>query len=281
MAGRPEIPKLRVGTSSWSAESWVGPFYPEGTRPADFLPFYSTQFDTVEVDSTFYRVPSKQMVKNWHARTPDGFLFAAKFPQTITHEKVLLDCEEDAREFIGVMELLGDKLGPLLLQFPYFNRQAFASAEEFAGRLARFLEILPEEHSYAVEVRNKNWLTAPFLALLRERRVALALVDQVWMPTIDQLAAKLDVITAGFTYVRLIGDRQGIEKQTKSWDKVIVDRKRETETWVRYVRAFLHRGTVVYLYVNNHYAGFAPGSIALFNDTWLHTPEHHAAALTS
>jgi uncharacterized protein YecE (DUF72 family) len=89
---QPEIPNLRVGTSSWSAGSWVGPFYPPGTRPADFLPRYAEHFDTVEVDSTFYRAPSKEMVKNWYARTPARFVFAAKFPQTITHEKVLPDC---------------------------------------------------------------------------------------------------------------------------------------------------------------------------------------------
>lgn len=235
----PEIPNLRVGTSSWSAGSWVGPFYPPGTRPADFLPVYSQHFDTVEVDSTFYRAPSKEMVKNWYARTPAGFIFAAKFPQTITHEKVLLDCDAETTEFVGTMELLGEKLGPLLLQFPYFSHETFATSAEFTARLIRFLDSLPSGHSYAVEIRNKNWLTAPFVDLLRQKNVALALVDQGWMPAIDQLSARLDVLTAGFTYVRLLGDRHAIEKQTKTWDRIIVNRERETQTWVRYVRQFL------------------------------------------
>jgi uncharacterized protein YecE (DUF72 family) len=81
------IPNLRLGTSSWSSEDWVGTFYPPGTPPADFLPEYAKHFDTVEVDSTFYRSPSRSMVKNWRERTPPGFVFAAKVPQVITHEK--------------------------------------------------------------------------------------------------------------------------------------------------------------------------------------------------
>jgi uncharacterized protein YecE (DUF72 family) len=112
----------------------------------------------------------------------------------------------------------------------------------------------------------------PFPAILREHSVALALVDQVWMPTISLLAEKLDVLTAAFTYIRWIGDRKGIEKQTKTWDKIIVNRERETQTWVRYVRQFLHRGEVVYAYYNNHYAGFGPGSIALFSKLCKHSP---------
>jgi uncharacterized protein YecE (DUF72 family) len=104
--------------------------------------------------------------------------------------------------------------------------------------------------------------------MARHRGITVALVDQVWRPTITQLAEKLDVLTANFTYVRWIGDGKGIEKQTKTWDKLIVNRERETQTWVRYVRQFLHRGEVVYAYYNNHYSGFGPGSIAVFNKIW-------------
>lgn len=265
------IPNLYLGTSSWSAESWVGPFYPPGTRPADFLPYYATQFRTVEIDSTYYRIPSRKMVQGWRDRTPTGFTFAAKFPSAITHQKLLVDCERETDEFLGVMELLGEKLGPLLLQFPYFNQEVMPNPDEFLSRLARYLERLPGRHRYAVEVRNKNWLAQPLLDLLRKHGVALALVDQVWMPTITQLAEKFDVLTADFTYIRWIGDRKRIEKQTKTWDKIIINRERETHIWARYIRQFLHRGETVYAYYNNHYAGFGPGSIALFNNTWNET----------
>lgn len=91
------------------------------------------------------------------------------------------------------------------------------------------------------------------------------------MPTVEELAEKLDVLTADFTYIRWIGDRKGIEKHTQTWDKLIVDREPETQTWVRYVRKFLRRGKVVYAYYNNHYAGFGPGSIRVFSKIWNQT----------
>jgi len=128
------IPNLYLGTSSWSAESWVGPFYPPGTSPVEFLSVYAGHYNTVEIDSTYYRIPSRKLVRGWYDRTPDGFIFSAKFPGDITHKKVLINCEGETEEFLGVMELLGEKLGPLLLQFPYLNQEVIPSSEEFLAR---------------------------------------------------------------------------------------------------------------------------------------------------
>ena len=170
------------------------------------------------------------MVKNWYARTPKGFLFAAKFPQTITHEKVLEDCEAETRGFLSTMELLGEKLGPLLIQFPYFNKKAFPSVKDFILRLKPFLSKLPKGQRFALEVRNKNWLGAELYDVLRQRGVALALIDHPWMPRPTEILAKGDPITADFTYIRWLGDRKGIEERTKTWDKVIVARRAELDT---------------------------------------------------
>jgi len=243
-------------------------FYPPGTPPANFLGEYAKHFDTVEVDSTFYRAPSASMVRNWRARTPPGFIFAAKFPRAITHEKVLRDCAAEVKEFLETMELLDDKLGPLLLQFPYFNKQAFARSEDFLARLGPFLEQLPEGHKYCVEIRNKYWINPAFLDLLRKRQVALALIDHPWMPLINQLTAKHEVVTADFTYIRWLGDRKGIEEKTQHWDRIIIDREEEMEMWIPAVRQLLKRGISIMGYFNNHYAGFAPGSIELFRKIW-------------
>jgi uncharacterized protein YecE (DUF72 family) len=259
---------LRIGTSSWSSEDWVGVFYPQGTAPGDFLSEYARHFDTVEVDSTFYRTPSAAMVKNWNRRTPPGFSFAAKVPRSITHDKVMLDCDRDLKEFLGVMDLLGDKLGPLLLQFPYFNKQAFARAEDFLERLEPFLKKLPSAYSFAVEVRNKHWLNERFLDVLRRRKVALALIDHPWMNPVTVLLEKLDVATADFAYIRWLGDRKGIEAKTQHWDRLIVNREREMETWIPAIDRLLERRLRIYAYFNNHYAGFAPGSIRLFYEVW-------------
>src|SRR5271165_145435 len=150
--------ELRIGTSAFTANGWEGSFYPKGMKPADYLSFYATKFDTVELDNTFYRTPATSTVKGWAAKTPAGFIFAAKVPQIITHEKVLVDCAGDLKEFLDVMSALGEKLGPLLFQFPYFNKKAFASVNDFLARLVPFLKTLPNGQSFAVEIRNKNWL---------------------------------------------------------------------------------------------------------------------------
>jgi uncharacterized protein YecE (DUF72 family) len=89
--------EIRLGTSAFSANGWQGSFYPRGTKTADYLKFYSMRFDTVEVDSTFYRCPTIAALNNWALKTPPGFIFALKIPQTITHEKLLLDCETESK----------------------------------------------------------------------------------------------------------------------------------------------------------------------------------------
>ena len=264
----PRIANLHLGTSSWSSEDWVGVFYPPGAAPASFLAHYAQHFDTVEADSTFYRTPSASMVKNWRERLPPGFIFAAKFPRLITHEKVLQNCATETREFLRNMELLGDRLGPLLLQFPYFNKQAFASPDDFLMLLEPFLDQLPRSFSFAVEVRNKYWINKKLLEVLRKRKVALALLDHPWMTPVSELIAKHDVVTADFTYVRWLGNRKGIEEKTQHWDRIIIDREDEMETWIPAIRQLLQRGVRILGYFNNHYAGFAPGSIELFHKVW-------------
>ncbi len=126
---------IRVGTSAFTAAGWEVAFYPAGRKPADYLTYYATIFSTVEVDSTFYRTPSVATVNGWARKVPDGFLLAAKIPQAITHEKCLRDCDDDLKRFLETMDLLGDKLGPLLFQFGYFNKTAFKAGNEFLARL--------------------------------------------------------------------------------------------------------------------------------------------------
>jgi uncharacterized protein YecE (DUF72 family) len=209
--------EFRIGTSAFTAAGWEQAFYPAGMKAADYLTYYATKFNTVEVDSTFYRAPSTATVNGWARKVSDGFLLAAKIPQTITHEKILQDCDEDLKRFLETMGLMGDKLGPLLFQFGYFNKSAFASGKEFLARLAPFLKRLPKGYRFAVEIRNKQWLTTEFFDLLRAHNVAYALIDQAWMPRVTEMFEKCDPITADFTYIRLLGNRKGIEQKTKIW----------------------------------------------------------------
>jgi len=259
---------LRIGTSAFTAAGWETAFYPVGMKSAEYLTYYATKFNTVEVDSTFYRMPSAATVNGWERKTPKGFLLAAKIPQIITHESVLQDCEEDLNHFLETMDLMGHKLGPLLLQFGYFNRTVFRSGGDFLARLEPFLAKLPKGYKFAVEIRNKNWLSKPFFDLLRAHKVAYALIDQSWMPRPVEIFEKFDPITADFTYIRLLGDRKGIEKQTKIWDKVIVDRSKELMSCVNVCQRTIRRGVSTYVYVNNHYAGFAPATVEQLERLW-------------
>jgi uncharacterized protein YecE (DUF72 family) len=260
--------EIRLGTSAFTAAGWESAFYPPGMKPSDYLSYYATRFDTVEVDSTFYRTPAISTVKGWYAKTPPGFLFAAKVPQLITHEKALRDCDADLTQFLQAMDCLGEKLGPLLFQFGYFNKQAFSSVKEFLARLAPFLKKLPKGYRFALEIRNKNWMVPEFVETLRERQVALALVDHVWMPRPRQLFEKFDPITADFAYVRWIGDRKGIEEKTKTWTKVILDRGADMTEWVEVLKAVHKRKIQILAFANNHYAGYGPGTIEQFRELW-------------
>ena len=273
---------LRIGTSSWSAEDWAGPFYPAGTRPAEFLEHYATRFDTVEIDATFYRIPSAKMVDGWRARTPDGFTFAAKVPQSITHERELVDCDDDARAFLDVMGRLGNRLGPLLLQFPYWAKvkdaAEYETGDRFRERLAAFLDRISLSHPesrfrFAVDVRNEKWIRPPLLELLRERNVALALLDYYTMPRIDRLMKATDPVTTDFIYVRLLGDHKRMDRivqdrakqagDKRLWHAVAVDRSAESKVWAAALQELAPKVSVAYIFVNNHYAGHAPGSIDL------------------
>jgi len=266
--GGPVHPRLHLGTSSFSHPSWVGPFYAQGTKPGDFLGAYARRFGTVEIDATFYRIPSAAQVRSWASRVQEGFAIATKVPQVITHDKMLVGADEDLKAFLGAMEEAGDKLGPMLFQFPYVRKGTFAGVDPFLKRLDPVLGSLPRDRRFAVEIRNKTWLGEPFFGLLRAHGVAYAMIDHPWMPPIGRLLEGPDPVTADFAYVRWLGDRHAIEAKTDSFDRLIVDRTKEMDVWVDALAMLLERNIEVFGYFNNHYAGHAPGSIALLRDIW-------------
>ena len=264
--------RLWFGTSSWSEKSWIGPFYPPGTKPADMLTFYATQFATVEADTTYYRIPPREMVRGWRTKTPEGFLVSAKFPRSIVHggEDAKPDAERvldwsavggDVDRFLDAMGELGGRCGPLVVQLPYFNRTAFTDLPAFLERLEPFLDHLPSGFRYAVEVRNKAWIGTDLLACLRRRKIALVLVDIAYMPHPADLAADHDLVTADFTYARLIGDRKAVEAKTESFDRIVIDQTQRLDRWAELFRGLSSRVRETFAYANNHYAGFGPATI--------------------
>jgi uncharacterized protein YecE (DUF72 family) len=262
--------ELILGTSSWSEKTWVGSFYPAGTKPGDMLALYAGTYRAVEADVTYYRIPSERMVRTWAQVTPPGFTLCAKFPRSIVHAgqgkepdpAVLLvpgKVGADVERFLAAMTLLGGKCGPLVLQLPYFNRKVFAGPEKFLDRLDRFLGGLPREFRYAVEIRNRAWLASPLLDLLRSHGAALVLVDMTYMPHPADIEEP-DLVTADFTYGRLIGDRKAVESVTDRFDRVVVDQGPRLQRWAALLARLVPRVERAYVFANNHYAGHAPAT---------------------
>jgi uncharacterized protein YecE (DUF72 family) len=243
---------LLLGTQGWSHPAWVGPFYPAGTPQSSFLSVYARAFSTVEADSTFYAVPAAPIVREWRERVPDGFVFSLKVPQEITHTRQLVDVREVLAQFLERAELLGDHLGPILVQLS----PAFCVTEERRTVLEQFLRELPGGYRWAVEFRDPRWITDAVLDWLRVRNVAVALVDGRWVRrrVMLELAARP---TANFAYVRWMGPSRALA----DYSRVQLDRERELAQWAAAVRSLRGQVRTIFGYFNNHFQGHGPHSV--------------------
>jgi uncharacterized protein YecE (DUF72 family) len=232
----------------WSYSFWKGNFYPQDLASKDFLSYYAKHLGTVEVDSTFYRIPREQTIIEWKQQTPKGFMFSLKFPQKITHIKMLKDCQEETRVFLQRASLLGEKLGCLVLQFPPVFKN------EHLPLLRDYLKTLPKAHRYAVEVRNKSLLNQDLYATLKERNVALAWVESAKMPTETEE-------TSDFLYVRLEGDRKAV---TGTLGKVEHDKTVSIQAWAEKLKPQLSQRMEVFVYFSKYFSGFPPADAKEF-----------------
>jgi uncharacterized protein YecE (DUF72 family) len=240
---------IHIGTQGWNYDAWVGPFYPDGTRPSDFLTVYARAFDTVEVDSTFYASPAETTIRSWYERTPRNFQFALKLPQEITHEQRLRDANGASEVFFERVRGLGDKLGPVLVQMgPDFQPGELPALVDFLGRVPRDLRI-------AIEFRHRGWITEGVLALLSEHNIALTLSDGRWIPrkVMLTLAARP---TADFAYIRWMGPNRDLVDYTR----VQVDRSTEVELWADAIEDLARKVSRVYGYVANTFSGHSPAT---------------------
>lgn len=237
---------IHLGTQGWSYKSWDGVFYPQGTPPGSYLGHYATQFKTIEIDSSFYGTPRAAFLAKWDRDTPADFRFTAKFPKLITHEKMLVDAQQDAQYFLSAMSALGEKLGPLCLQFSYEFKP------ESRTLLDEFLAALPNEFRYAVEVRHRGWLKDWFFELLKKYRAALVLVDRVYMP-------KLEEVTTDFTYIRWLGNRKDVPDD--DYTHVRIHRDKELDEWADVIQQLNEREVEVWGFANNHYMGHSPATL--------------------
>jgi uncharacterized protein YecE (DUF72 family) len=193
---------VRVGTSGWNYPEWRGSFYPSDMKPAGMLAYYGARFSTVEVNNTFYRMPTSRVVEGWAAAVPARFSFVLKAPQRITHFARLRDVDDPVRVFCDTARLLGPRLGPLLFQLP-------PNFKVDTGRLADLLALLPPDLRAAFEFRNPTWFTEAVYTRLAARNAALCIADT------DE-GATPTVTTADWGYLRLRATGYG-DDELRAW----------------------------------------------------------------
>ena len=240
--------KVHIGTMGWSYPFWRENFYPKDLPQKEFLGYYAKQFDAVEVDSTFYRIPSALTVENWQRQTGANFVFSIKFPRIITHIKMLKNCQEETQFFLKRVGLLEEKLGPLLLQFP----PAFGEAN--LQVLEEFLKELPKKHRYAVEVRNRKLLNENLYSILRNNNVTLAWVENQRMPVNDN-------VTSDFLYIRWEGNRA---KVSGNLGKREVDRSVELKSWAKKLKLLSASKYEIFGFFSKYFSGDPPSDVYEF-----------------
>jgi uncharacterized protein YecE (DUF72 family) len=250
--------EFRIGCSSWTSPAWTGRFYPPGTPDGQRLPLYARAFDTVEVDATYYAAPSPSMVRGWARRTPDSFRFALKMPRD------LLDPKHPERDgsvapFVDSARGLGEKLGPILLQFAPWFRAPKAPGGGTAAFLAHRLDTLPPGPRYAVELRERGWFEGPTGRWLEEELRSRAIASCWSSLTYVEVPP---LTTVDWVYLRFIGDHETIPADQHG--EVRVDRRSEMERWIDRVRAATPAHAFVFF--NNHFEGYGPASANRFRE---------------
>jgi uncharacterized protein YecE (DUF72 family) len=241
--GRDLIGRAYIGTSGWSYKSWEGSFYPAEIPKRAHFEFYATQFPTVEINLTFYRLPTLKMVQNWRDKTPTGFLYAIKGSRFITHMKKLLDTREALREFFRCLQPLQRHIAVVLWQLPPFLNKDVA-------RLDGFLKQLPKAYDHAVEFRNHSWLSPDVFAVLTRHRAAHVSVSSCVMP--------MDLtVTSDFLYVRFHGLEGGAAHDYTT---------QELAPWAAHVRHQVEHQKRAFVYFNNDVNARAPGNARLFRE---------------
>jgi len=232
--------KIHIGTMGWSYNFWISNFYLSRTKPENFLEEYSKHFDTVEVNSSFYRIPSISTLEQWKNQTPKNFLFSLKVPNKITHQKTETNSDY-LNHFLTNITHLGSKLGPLLFQFP----PSFKSNN--INFLKDLFSILPKKYRYVLEVRHKSWLEDSFYKFLSKNNIALISGDNPWLD-------KKDYFTADFAYFRWEGNKKQIKGTMGIVEK---ERSEDIKKWAKEIQS-LPLELEVFGYFSKYYSGHPP-----------------------
>ncbi len=241
--------RIRVGCSGWSYEDWVGPFYPKQAKPKDFLRLYSTAFDAVEIDSSFYRIPNQFMVSQWKKNTPDNFVFCPKFPKKMTHDFKLENAGSTVNFFYKTLAGLGDKLGPIVIQLPpsFKYEKGFPILEKFISS-----DLKTAHFRHAVEFRHKSWFRDDVYNLLEANNVSFC-----W--SITQYVTTPTKVTSDFIYTRMVGERD-----ITKFNETQKDRSKQMNEMSDAVKSSIGSVDDAFIFFNNHFAGFGPESVNEF-----------------
>ena len=238
---------IRIGTSGFHYKHWIGPFYPAKTPAAKMLDFYLQHFDTVELNTSFYRLPTIEAFDAWRDATPASFVFAVKASRFITHNKKLKDPEHALDNLLPRAAHLGPKLGPILFQLPPHWRVNTA-------RLENLLEMLPRELRYAFEFRELSWITPAVSSLLTKFNAAFCIYE------LAGYHSPLH-ITADFAYVRLHGPARGKYQGSYSKEKL--------QVWARQIKSWSAHLKAIYIYFDNDQYGYAAANALSLKSTVL------------
>lgn len=228
--------KVHIGTSGWHYKHWLGGvFYPEGMRASEMFDFYARYFDTVEINNSFYRLPTATTFDNWREASPPDFCFAVKASRFITHMKKLKDPKSSSEKFFHVADRLGRKLGPILFQLP-------PRWKLNVERFDEFLRALPGRHQYVFEFRDETWLVPEIYQLLGKHKAAFCIHDFADMRVPREITAK-------FTYIRFHGPTSA--KYFGSYSN------RDLRAWADRINEWRHDLSSIYIYFNNDPEGAA------------------------
>ena len=245
---------ILIGTSGYSYQDWVGPFYPKGTRKQDFLSYYAQRFNTCELNFSYYRMPTSKITEGMVHRSGGGVKFAVKLYKGFTHEVHNTDTlRELAAAFINGVAPLYEKraLGPLLAQFPYSFKKNLASLQHL-----RTLRKLFDGFDLVIEFRNKWWLTSEVFDFLREHELGFCCVDE---PDLKGLPEPIKQVTSRVAYVRFHGrNKAKWWNHDKAWERYDYEyNDEELMEWIPDIKKMSQDAEETYVYMNNHYLGQA------------------------